>query len=254
MEKTDEQRPDEQPHVPSADEVVAELRKEIDTLREKQASGQPVDGSQEELLKQLVDGLKGKTDVEKYGDGTDYVDEKDLDPDDLLDDKNAVTFFAHKVGYVVVDDLRNGHPLRTPFGRPIIFKYQATRRRQVGKEVELFNFAVYTSLSKKEVKWLKEHTFFGILFFSENDAELSIDARKAAKLAKFMVSLSTMGQYELAKMARDHELPMMKGVNDMRVALANKFAEAEMKQEREVNTLRLKESAAADALLKTSRD
>ena len=183
------------------------------------------------LMKDLIAGLTKKDDLEKYGSGYAYVEEADIDPDDYLE--HGVTFFVHKVGYVIVDDKRNGLPVRVPFGAPIIFQYQSTEKRSVGKYIELYNLATYTSFSKKEVKWLKEHTKFGIAFFDSIKTAMSINARLAEKLAKTINAVNGMESHRVIEACKGHDLPITAKIDEMRSQLAHKLAQEELEVEKE---------------------
>jgi len=246
--------PAEAPAPPSADEILSQMKKmqeRLDAFEKRER--QPVEAPQDNkaLLKAMeaIEAMSAKSDADKYGSGHGYVDVADLDPDDLLDQGEEIVFYAHKTGYVIVDDIRQGLPVRTPFGKEIIFKYQATRRRQAGKEVELFNFSIYVCKSKKEAAWLMEHTYYGTIFYSRAEEALSMDARKAAKLAKYMTSLKAQDQFGVARTAKAHGIGMMENVNDMRIALANKLAEEEMAREKSESQMRLVETQKAEKLL-----
>lgn len=200
-------------------------------------------------IRELVTELKKKPDSEVYGGRFKYVSEENIDPDDLLPPEERQTFFAYSSFYIIVDDLRQGHPVQTPFGNEIVFKYAATKKRQSGKEYQLSLYSTYTCMSRKELKWLKEHTMYGIKFFERNEAGASDDAIKAAKLAKFMLGLKYQGQHALQSLAQQHDIKMMEDLDQMRIVLANHFADRELEQEQSASQTILKESRQAKELL-----
>ena len=183
------------------------------------------------LLRELVSGLSKKTDDEKY-DG-DYVSEEDFDPEDFLDEEDAVSFYAPSVFYIITDDKRNGLPVRTPFRKPINFIYEVTKRVKNGREFDLYNVCKYISRSKKEVEWLENHTFFNSKFFKNMSSTMTAPARKAAKIARAMVSLNNMGQQDIMRLSTDLQLPFMENLDAMRATIAEFQATEAMKQEKE---------------------
>jgi len=221
--------------------LLIEMRKELNELKAQKSNGNTDSNSDAtaEMLKKLVDGLKAKTDDEKYGGENQYVQVADIDPEDYLE--VGVPFYCHQVMRVIVDDKRNGHAVQTPFKNTLVFKYQSTRAVGTGKETKLHNLSCYSSHSKKEVKWLEEHTGFGSLFFKSHMEAMTVDAIKANKLARTMISLSRMETGRVVKMAADL------GINSedpsaLRIAIANRQVEEEMAKEEAANKIRVKES------------
>lgn len=184
------------------------------------------------LLKQLSDALLRKDNLSVFGDGNKYVSEKDIDPADRLNDEEAVTFFAHKIAYVIVDDLRDGHPVRTPFGRPIILKWQSGKVITKGKEQNIINLSAYTSYSKKEVDWLRKHRLFGVIFFESIKDAINVDHLRAHKIAKYMGNLMNMDGNKLVTTAQRLQLPMETDVHKLRIMLASYYADEDIKKEK----------------------
>ena len=227
-----------------------ELQKEIKELKEqKQVTPNPGNVDMAKLMTELVEGLKDKPDSEKYGGKNAYVDQSHIDPDDILDKEDEVTFFCYRTRYLIVDDKRQGLPVQTPFKNEIWFKYSSTRQRQVGKEIELLNLSTYACKSKKEKEWLLEHTLYGSMFFTSIDSNSAPDSRKAAKLVKYMTSLMNMGQSDVVSMAKQHGIPMMEKVHEMRLAIANKLADQEVEKELAANEIRIQNTEKAKKLL-----
>ena len=199
-----------------------------------------------EAIKQLVTQLKEKPDDEKYGGENKYVQLVDIDKEDRLE--QGVTFFSHKVTYVIVDDKREGFPVQTPYKNVIKFDYQSTKKVGSGKEAKLHNLSAYTSFSKKEVAWLKEHTSFGSVFFMSHKEALTVDNVRANKLARKMTVLNRMDTARVIKMANDCSINQMEDMHALRVAIANKQVDEEMAKELEANEIRVKEARIEEEL------
>jgi len=231
-------------------EMLQKMQAQIDELT-KQKNSAPTGGSETaEVLRELVTQLKEKPDSEKYGGEDTYTRPEDIDPSDVLSDEEAVTFFSHQVAYIIADDKRNGHNVRTPFGRPIRFVYQSTRTVKHGNEYKLHNISTYTSYSKKEVAWIKEHKFYGTIFFSNHTDALSTDARRASKLARIIVTLQRYDTHKIIKMAKDLGIPGAEDINQLRISIANGQVDREMKAEEESNKIRVKEAIIEKDILK----
>lgn len=227
-------------------EILAQVRAEVAKAAPQLVSGSP---DMVGAIQGIVDGLSKQSDAEIYGSGTDYVDESKLDPDDVLPEGYEESFYSHDTGYVIVDDLRNGRPVRTPFGGVIEFKYQATRTVGTGKEVDLYNFSLYTCRSRKEAAWMKAHSYFGVKFFSKAESALGVDARKAARISKLMNNLRNQGQAQVVNMCKQHGIGLMDSVQDMRIAIASKIAEEEMSKEKATEASAITATRQAQELL-----
>lgn len=231
-------------------EMMQKMQDQINELTAQKKSGQEAKGAPDtaEILKELVAELRNKPDSEKYGGEDTYTRPEDLDPEDMLEE--GETFFSHQVAYIIADDKRNGHNVRTPFTRPIKFVYQSTRRVNSGNETRLHNLSIYTSYSKTEVKWLREHKFFGTIFFSSHSKALSVDAMKASRLAKIILTLQRYDVHKIVKMAKAMDIEPSEDINGLRIAVANMQAENEIKAEAKSNQIKVRESLIEGEILK----
>lgn len=200
------------------------------------------------VLKALVAEIKQKPDSEKYGGEDTYTRPEDIDPEDVL--SKGVTFFSHQVAYCIADDKRNGHNVRTPFGRPINFIYQSTKQVKSGNETKLHNLSTYTSHSKVEIEWIMAHKFFGTIFFSTHSEALSIDAMKASRLARIILTLQRYDVHKIVRMAKGLGIAQSPDINGLRIAIANMQAERELKAEYESNAIKVKEAIIEGDILK----
>lgn len=201
-----------------------------------------------ELVKELINVNKDDKYEEYNSDG--YSKDQTAGFEDLLPEDEHVTFIAHKVGYVIVDKLVNKRMIKAPLGK-IEFKYEATKQVKSGKETDIFNFCTYTCKSKKEKAWLLSHPLYETMFFSNMNAALGADAKKAAKLARLMTTLSNVGQNELNKMARARGLAILNNPQELRASIASNMADEQMKREESQNLVRLKEKAIEEKMLKS---
>jgi len=221
-------------------ELILNMQKQIEELQASKNVNNPVVSNTENVLKELVAGLKEKPDSEKYGGERYYVREEDIDFEDLL--PIPVPFYCHQVMYVIVDDKRNGHPVRTPFGNTIVFEYQSTRRVRNGKEESLHNISQYVSKSKKEVEWLEKCKGYGSIFFKSHIDAMNVDGRKAAKLARIMSVLQRSDVGKVIRLANQNGITPSQDVSMLRLAIANKQAEDEIKAEDASNQIKLRNS------------
>jgi hypothetical protein len=132
---------------------------------------------------------------------------------------------------VIVDDVRKGHSVRTPFNNTIFFLYQASKVTRAHKGEELNTYCQYESHSKKEAQWLRDHRYYGILFFESAKEALSVDQVKAQRLLKFINALMTMNQHGVVQRCREYSVPISDDLRTMRIKLAYKMVEREMVDE-----------------------
>ena len=234
------------PEVITNEEMFKAMQKQINELKALKAV--PESESTADILKQLVSELKQKPDSEKYGGEDSYTRPEDIDPSDILEE--GVTFFSHQVAYVIADDKRDGHNVRTPFGRAIKFTYQSTRQVKTGNETRLHNLSTYTSYSKTEVEWIESHKFFGTIFFSSHKKAFSTDAVKASRLAKIIITLQRYDVHKVVKKAKGLGIEPSEDINALRIAIANMQAENEMVAEAKSNQIRVREAVIEGEILK----
>jgi len=255
IEELNDSEGSEKKQTPSIDqtELLEQMRLEIKKLQEQQSQPANSGGNIDVVsaLTLLAEQLKQKPDSEKYGGANFYVKPEDIDQDDLIVD--GVPFFCHQVYYVIVDDVRQGFPVKTPFGNVITFQYQSTKRVSSGNETRLHNLSVYVSYSKKEVAWLEGHRGYGSIFFKNHVAAMSIDSRKAAKLARIMAVLQRYDVAKVVKMANANGISPSTDINTLRLVLANKQADEEMKTEEASNQIRVKEALIEADILKEEK-
>lgn len=158
------------------------------------------------------------------------VDPSIIDKDDILE--TPVVFYAHKCGYVITSDMKQGRSIGTPYGTPIIFTFHGSKKMSgSGKEQDIVNLSTYVCKSKAELEFLKNFTYFGSLIFEDAQSASGIDARKATKMAKFIKSTENLDAYRLQAIAKERGLPMMKDIQQMRLIVATSFAEDELRKE-----------------------
>lgn len=239
--KVVEEKPEQSEKLTNS-EMLVKMQAQIDELTKQKENAPKGSNETVEAITALVEQMKERPDEEKYGGEDSYTRAEDIDPEDIIPYGQGVTFFSHHVAYVIVDDKRNGHNVRTPFHRAIKFVYQSTRTVKHGKENILHNLSAYTSHSKAEIKWLQEHKFFGTIFFTSHKDAMNIDVIRANKLARIIITLQRVDVSRIIKMASDLGIPQSDDVNVLRIAIAHMQVETQMKAEEQANAVRVKEA------------
>jgi hypothetical protein len=246
VEKKSEENKNEGMSIEQQKEM-AKLLAEATAKLEEKNSGNSED-SLKQLVQHLIDQNKAQSLAEESFETAQYSKDESLSAEDLLPKDKWVTFIAHKVGYVLVDKKVGKRQFKAPLG-PIEFKYEATKRVTAGRETEIFNWCSYTCKSKAEMEWITTHPLYGVMFFGSFNEARSLDAKKAAKLARLMTTLGNLGQSDLISMARQNGLDVVNDPQELRASIASKLADDQMKQEESQNLIRLKEKQFEEKII-----
>lgn len=176
--------------------------------------------------------------------------EYDIEEEDILPQNEWVTFASYTVFDVITSDKRHGRQVPAPLG-PILLAYDSTNRIQRGKEMEIVNLCVYTCKSRKELKWLYEHSCYGVTFFDNIKGALSESAKRARKMSALLVSLRPMGIADLRRMASQNGMENYNGLSpeDLRAAIASYIADKQEAAEFENQTRVLNENKMDELML-----
>lgn len=133
--------------------------------------------------------------------GVFYKDVKDIDPADY--DPVGCVFTSYGTGYVIVDDVRQGQPVKTPYGRIFVFKQNLGRITKIGPHAETYSaLCVFHTRSKREIEWLKQHRKFGIEFFLDSKEALNANAYAAQILSAVNTEVRALDQSDILSRAK----------------------------------------------------
>lgn len=213
-------------------EAKLKVEQELNARLEKMGSSNSNNngGFTPEFLEQLMTKIGQQNDVYSKPTGDlGYVDVAQIDPEDLIEEGHA--FWCHQAGYVIVDDMRQNKPVRTPLNTVIEFKYVHEIRKGSGKDMELFVLSSYVSYSKKEVEWLKQSTYYNRVIFDDIKTTATKQARKAAKINSLVSSVRNMDRKAFYSTCRDMGIPMNKDPEVMILSLASLYADKSLLEE-----------------------
>lgn len=215
-------------------DIVKKLSEELNELKK---NSRPIGDDTKSVLRELISEMKGQDKVITKNQFTTY---DNIDPNDRLE--VPVVYYNWSGGYVIADDKKDGRAVQTPFGNVISFEYFGSIKTQKGKEMDILNISKYTCRSKKEEKFLDNHSFFGIKFFKDVETSKSVDLRKANKMIKFAESLNNTEPYRIAEMYQREGFGSSGDLRQMRLTLASVFAEREISMENEKASVMLSEN------------
>lgn len=154
------------------------------------------------------------------------------DPDDALPKEEQVSFASYMSFNVITSDLRNGIEIPAPI-KPIKFIYDSSKRIPRGKDTEMVHLCIYTCRSRKELKWLREHTCFNVTFFDNIKGAIAEEAKTARKMSNLIMQLRGMNVHELLSMAQANELTNFQGLeaDDLRATIAYQMAKKQQEAE-----------------------
>ena len=157
---------------------------------------------------------------------------EDVDVKDYLDD--PAIFYCYSFSHIVMDDKRWGHPVKTPYGRPIRFKplYRYVKPGSSRFDQEIISMSCVSIRSKKEADWIRNHTHFGIRYFETPKEAQTVDRVFADILVEMSNMLNSMSQFEVIQRAKAESVQITPDVDDVRKRLTYHLAEKMMKTEK----------------------
>lgn len=253
---TEEEKSDNTSHKKNSEDqflkIISELSEEVRKLKENR---QPVSFpttqgmTADDIAKLIEASAKGYKSGERDG-NIDYakgIREEDIPADDY--DEKGVRFCAPNVGYVISSDRRKGHEVVLPYNKAtIFFEYQATKRMQQGKYESVSPYCAYTSHSKKEIEWLRNHTHYNVMFYESATQALSQDVERMKKMTRIMTLLNHYTVPELLKRCTEYGVAKGENADVMRGHLALAMADKEVESER-VKIQKRAEETFAEALM-----
>lgn len=198
------------------------------------------------------------TEARKIADGDKDVDySSGIRPEQVpVEDYNpkGVRFACPFAGYFICDDVRKGHIVKMPYGKKgIFFEYINTRIIKTGKYDQIAPIAVYESHSNAEIKWLREHSLYGAMFFESTRGATDADASKAARMANVLRALSGLELHDILARAKEYGVALSEDPQQMRVNIAYKMVQKEIEFANERSKQALQETYKSELLLKESR-
>lgn len=210
-------------------EQMAALQKRLDELESNKGTPSISGNSTSDILA-LAEAITKQTKKDiNYKEG---IDESQIPPDDYLDQKDWVRFCVPVGGYILTDDRRQGQIVNLPYGKEtIFFEHLLTNRRAVGKDTVTTPIATYTCKSKKEAKWIKDHSLFGTFIFEDVGQVPGTNAEKALRLGTIRSVLNQHDVATLISQSKPFGIPFNSNVEQLKTQLAQAMCDAEYEKE-----------------------
>ena len=210
----------------------------MESLKETSSSGAPSSFSQGEQINVFAQAIAKAEQFQKGG--SYYHDIKELDPSDYSE--KGVTFTSYGNGYLIIDDVRKGHAVRTPYGRIFKFRFQASRITRVGKVDNYSSFCTFTTHSKKEIEWLRNHSRYNIEFYEDANVAINANAKKISIASRISKQVESFEADQIISRAKQYNIPIGGDLGDIKTTLTLMMAEEEMKKQNEMDLARNEEA------------
>jgi len=231
---------------------IEELQSQLGSLIELQSAPANVPNSDlgsVDAITQVINAINKKSDEEKYGgDGRNYVSQDDMDPEDRLE--VGVSFYCHAGGYLIVDDLRDGRPVATPFRNALMFTTFKTTKTGTGRDTKTETVSRYVSYSKKEVEWLRGSSFYGWKIFDDIKVATSAHAKLAELINKNLTAAKAMLTGTLITECKALNISQSTDLANMRLLYATTKAEEQLQAAEQKLLLRSRNAAIEGQLVK----
>lgn len=160
------------------------------------------------------------------------VDERDLDPEDVTEEKS---YFTPQFFWIVPAKRIGGQLVKAPY-KKMIFKMSQGDATRNGDQWQTRYISVYVTNSKKEQAFLETHPMFNRVFFSNTaDANISSDqVIFAQKFSKHVQNLNMRMAPELYRMAAQSgvKVDSKMSLPTLRTNIANVLAQREVEADK----------------------
>lgn len=211
------------------EDKMAALQKQLDELKQNPGNTTAGGTSASDILA-LAEAITNKTKKDiNYKEG---IDESQIPVEDYLDQKDWVRFCVPVGGYILADDRRMGQIVNLPYGKEIIFfEHLITNIRSDGKHIVTTPIATYTCKSKKEAKWIRDHSLFGTFIFEDMGQVPGTNAEKALRLGAIRGVLNQHDAPTIISQAKSFGVPFNANIEQMKTELAIAMCDAEYEKE-----------------------
>jgi len=201
----------------------------------------------DDLLQDMLEEMKEAN--EKSGTrmiGNRAISEEKIDMEDYLDE--PVAFFCYSFSHICLGDTRFGQSVKTPYDKPIRFKplYRYVKPGNSRNNQEIVSMSCCIIRSKKESKWVQNHSLFGIKYFKSARGVTDINREHSDKLIEVMSMLNGMSQFEVVQRAKTEKIGITEDVDDIKKRLAYHLADKAMQSSSNIKNKTHHKIAAAD--------
>lgn len=176
------------------------------------------------------------------------VDDRDVDPDDIGEEK---VYFTPQFFWIVPAKRIGGQLVKAPY-KKMVFKMSHGDAIRNGDQFQTRYMSTYVTNSKREQAYLETHDLYKKIFFSNaKEANITTDQVKfAQKFSQHMQSLNTRMAPQLYRLAAENgiKLDSKMSLSTIRTNIANVLAARDIERD-EINMRNLLSAAGKASLL-----
>jgi hypothetical protein len=176
------------------------------------------------------------------------VDDRDVDPDDIGEEK---VYFTPQFFWIVPAKRIGGQLVKAPY-KKMVFKMSHGDAIRNGDQFQTRYMSTYVTNSKREQAYLETHDLYKKIFFSNaKEANITTDQVKfAQKFSQHMQSLNTRMAPQLYRLAAENgiKLDSKMSLSTIRTNIANVLAARDIERD-EINMRSLLSAAGKASLL-----
>jgi hypothetical protein len=152
---------------------------------------------------------------------------------DLVPAKDAITFTARHVFYVVGSYMDSDGIEQLPPFKLITFLYAASDIRKEGREEEIKNFSQYTTRLRPEIEFLRNSPYYGIQFGENTNEVMREDSKEIAFKTSAATALSVATPEDIYAKAEQLKIPnyRTKSASELRGPIISVMVDEYKKQE-----------------------
>jgi len=207
------------------EEMVAMPKSQFDAMMQQmeQRILEKVNTKGNAAMGEMVETMRDATFSGSSREGLRPMNMDDFDINDVLE--VPVMFFTYSLGYMLMDDVKQGHAIRTPYNRPFKFNH-LFRHERVGArdKKEFLMVSVCKISSKKELDWLQRHSLYGVKFFEDIRNVRSVDIEMQERLVEANNEIARLSDHEIVQRALGEGVSPSTDVSKMKRSLVQSIA------------------------------
>jgi len=218
----------------AAEEVVTMSKTQFDALMQQMEDRivQKVSSKDSKALNELIQTTRDVNFSGSSREGMHAIGMDDFDINDVLDE--PVMFFTYSLGYMLMDDVKQGHAIRTPFNRPFKFSH-LFRQERIGArdKKEFMMVSVCKISSKKELDWLQKHSLYGVKFFEDIRNVRTVDVEMQERLVEANSEIARLSDHEIVQRALGEGVSPSTDISKMKRSLIQAIANKRITEKNE---------------------
>lgn len=216
---------------PVAEEMITIPKEQFAALMEQMEERilKKVGSKSNDTLTEMLETMRDNNYSGSSREGMPSISMDKFDVNDVLPE--PVMFFTYSIGYMIMDDVKQGHAIRTPYSRPFkfthLFRYEKIGARD---KKEFMMVSVCKISSKKELDWLQRHSLYGVKFFEDIRNVKTIDVEMQERLVEASNEIARLSDHEVVQRALAEGVAPGTDVSRMKRSLIQAIAQKRVEE------------------------